>query len=466
LQEQPVFSVDASRTRPDEFEIRLKDAVVFAQPVVVADVRRLNSALAGGHALLAQLANPAADGSIELQIAFFAGECLEMGEVEIGVDEYVENAIAKIERSKDGFKGERLYRRLDQLCCFRQGDSEFFFLTAGPAIDRALKIKPAPKEALEESTEAEESEESEADIAPDAVIGGATQMPKPEPTRKNSFCVTGDGIRFVATETGLPDGKSIFTITRLTKGSNEPDRALRLAKGRLAFVDWTQAGRIQILARAQMTALTKDGGSYLKKWDEFGDLEGDLLLKHAREVGALQYCEMKQNRDGTVSVRIAQAPDSAWSALDAGGVPEVEVVLELPDYLKDESLPFKEFVGGIEKEEEDKTPHGKNEGRQREKPFFKVSDFDAASRTITLATESIPTESGTLILSLAGEIAQIKRRMAARRAILEGRAVNPQLGLLIEEKGEIAPTRRPQRVRPLTAFVREKIVVDYRHRAN
>ena len=158
-----------------------------------------------------------------------------------------------------------------------------------------------------------EEEESEVDAEPDTVLGDATQMPKPEPTRKNSFCVTGEGIRFVATETALPDGKSIFTVTRLTKGRNEPDRDLRLAKGKLAFVDWTQAGRIQILAKAQITALTKDDGSYLKKWDEFGDLEGELLLKHAREVGPLQYCDMKQNRDGTVSVRIAQAPDSAWS---------------------------------------------------------------------------------------------------------------------------------------------------------
>ena len=461
LQEQPVFSVGASLTRPDEFEIRLKVSVVFVQPVVDADTRRLNSELAGGRTILAQLANPAADGSIELHIAFFTGERLEMGEVEIGVDEYVENAIAKIERRKDGFKGERLFRRLDQLCCFRQGDSAFFFLTAGPAIDGALKREPTPKEKAkevpEEGNEAEESEESEVDAESDTVPGEATQMPKPEPTRKNSFCVTGDGIRFVATETALPDGKSIFTVTRLTKGRNEPDRALRLAKGKLAFVDWTQAGRIQILAKAQMTALTKDDGSYLKKWDEFGDLEGELLLTHAREVGALQYCDMKQNRDGTVSVRIAQAPDSAWSALAASGVPEVEVVVELPDYLKNDCLTFKEFVGGIEKEEEDKKSQRQNEGRQEAKPYFKVSDFDAASKTITLATESMPMESGTLILSLAGEIAQIKRRMTARRSILEGRAANPQLGLLIEEKGKIAPTRKPQKIVPLTAFVRDKI---------
>src|ERR1700738_1083380 len=139
LQEQPVFSVGTSPTRPDHFDVRLKDVVVFLKPVIAADVRRLNSELAGGRDILAQLANPAADGSIELQIAFFSGERLEMGEVDIGVDEYVESAIANIERRKDAFKGEQLYRRLDQLCCFRQGDGVFFFLTAGPAIDGELK---------------------------------------------------------------------------------------------------------------------------------------------------------------------------------------------------------------------------------------------------------------------------------------------------------------------------------------
>lgn len=457
LQEQPVFSVDASLTRPDEFEIRLQDSIVFVEPVVDADIHRLNSELSGGRAILAQLANPAADESIELQVAFFTGECLEMGEVEIGVDEYVENAIAKIERRKDGFKGERLYRKLDQLCCFRQGDSTFLFLIAGPAIDGELKPELAPEEKTKEVSEDEESKESEVDAEPDTVPGDAAQMSKPEPTRKNSFCVTGDGIRFVTTETALPDGKSIFTVTRLTKGRNEPDRALRLAKGKLAFVDWTQAGPIQILTKAQMTALTKDDGSYLKKWDEFGDREGELLLKHAREVGALQYCDMKQNRNGTVSVRIAQAPDSAWIALETGCVPEVEVVVELRDHLKNESLTFKEFVSAIENEEEDKKSQRKKEGRQEAKPYFKVSDFDAASKTITLATESMPMESGTLIFSLAGEITQIKRRMAARRSILEGRAANPELGPLIEEKGKIKPTRPPHKIRPLTAFVREKV---------
>jgi hypothetical protein len=422
LQEQPAFSVDTRLSRADEFEIRLKDTVVFVRPVVAADIRRLNAELASGRALLAQLASPAADGSVELQIAFFTGDCLEMGDVEIGVDEYVENGLEKMGH---GFKGERLYESLGQLCCFRQDEDVFFFLTAGPAIDEELK--------------------------PDAEDG--PREVRTEPTRKNSFCITGDGIRFVATEKTVPGGHSIFVATRLTERRNDPDRALRLAKGRLRFVDWTQAGQVQILAKAQMTALTQDDGSYLKKWDEFGDMEGELLLKQARAVGALQFTDMTQRRDGTVTVRIVEASDSGVTALAKGEVLEVELVDELPDYLLDETVSFKDFASGIESTAEEA---GKREQREA-RTYFNVSSFDKEARSLALKTETLLKPTGTLILSLAGEVAQIKRRMNARQAILEGRSANPQLGLLIEEQGQITRVRERQKIPPLTAFVRKKV---------
>jgi hypothetical protein len=422
LQEQHVFSVDTRPSRADEFEIRLKDNVVSVRPVVAADIRRLNAELASGRAQLAQLASPAADGSVELQIAFFTGDCLEMGDVEIGVDEYVENGLAQMGHS---FKGERLYERLSQLCCFRQDEDVFFFLTAGPAIDEELK--------------------PDAEDAPREV--------RTEPTRKNSFGITGDGIRFVATEKAVPGGNSIFIAARLTERRNDSDRALRLAKGRLRFVDWTQAGQVQILAKAQMTALTQDDGSYLKKWDEFGDMEGELLLKQARAVGALQFTDMTQRRDGTVTVRIVEASDSGVTALAKGEVLEVELVDELPDYLLDETVSFKDFASGIESTAEEA---GKREQREA-KTYFNVSSFDKEARSLALKTETLLKPTGTLILSLAGEVAQIKRRMNARQAILEGRSANPQLGLLIEEQGQITRIRERQKVPPLTAFVRKKV---------
>ena len=273
---------------------------------------------------------------------------------------------------------------------------------------------------------------------------------------KNSFGITGDTIRFVATEKSIPGGNSIFIATRLTKPKNEPDRALRLAKGRLRFVDWTQAGQVQILAKAQMTALTQDDGSYLKKWDEFGEVEGELLLNQARAVGTLQFTDMEQRRDGTVTVRIVEASDLAITTLAENKVPELELVDELPDYLLNENLSFKDFEKGIKVLRISIRRLEKNSYRAKS-GFLCSKNFDKETRSLALKTEILPSVSGTLILSLKGDVAQIERRMAARQAILEGRSANPQLGLLIEEHGKIAQIRVPQNIPPLTAFVRKKI---------
>lgn len=455
LREQPVLSVEADPSRPDEFDIRLKDALVSVRPVADNDVRRLNAELASGRALLAQLVNPAADGSTDLRIAFFTGECLEMGDVDIGVDEYVEDAVAKLWHRKDEFKGERLHNLLDKRCCLRHSDNVYFFLTAGPAIDEVLQPEGADRES-EDGDDASDSGKMELGGGPNPVHGEVTRAQKIAPTRKNSFCVTGNSIRFVATEASLPNNKSIFVTTRLTKAKKGLDRAMRLAKGTLRFVDWTQAGQIQILARAQMTALTQDNGSYLKKWDEFGDLEGELLLGQAREVGALKFSDMLQQRDGTVSVRISGTSDSAVDALVDGRVPEIELVDELPDYLSNQNLRFVDFANGVRQAEEDEKATRKQMQREA-KTYFGVADFDKESMRLTLKAETLPKETGVLILSLSGEIAQIKRRMAARSAIVEGRAANPQLGLLIEERGKITAIRHSHKIPPLSAFVRNKV---------
>ncbi len=129
-------------------------------------------------------------------------------------------------------------------------------LIAGPAIDDILKseLEEKSEEAIEERSEADDAGESEGKLSQSI---GKDSVPIKAPNRKNSFCVTGNGIRFVATETPLSHGNSVFIATRLTKTRNEQDRAVRLAKGKLKFVDWTQAGQIQLLAKAQISALTK-----------------------------------------------------------------------------------------------------------------------------------------------------------------------------------------------------------------
>jgi len=440
LTEQPVASVSVSLTRPDEFEIRIKDTTIIVKLVEKTDVRRLNNELVTGKAMLAQLANTAADGSIDLQIAFFTDE-REMGDIEIGVDEYVEDGIEKINRRK--LTGMTLYNYLKDRCCFFCGDDVFFFISTGHAIDDVLKQ--------------EEMENIKAGSAP-----------RPDSIRQNSFCVTGNGIRFIASEM-TQDGKSIYIPSKLHKIKNRADKALRLARGKLKFIDWTKAGQIQALTKAQLSFLIKDQSSYLKKWDEFGDTEGALLLERARKVDVLHYCDSQQTREGYVSVRICQAPNSAFELLEKGTIEEVENVDEIPDYLENKKMTFAEFSGGIERSaEKDKILGEKSKEKKKKKKhiYFNIKGYDKTTKTLTiydkeskslgLETKNLPS-SGKLILSLAGEIAIIKRRMSSRKAILEGRSANPQLGLLIEEKGEIRQIRTLPKIKPLTAFVKNNI---------
>lgn len=453
LKEQPVFAVEYSRFSAEAFDIRIKDSMITVKPNAKADLIRINFELASGRSILAQLENPASDGSIELKIAFFTGDCVEMGDMDIGVDEYIENAIAKIERRKDGLKGEYLYRLFDKSFCFHQGDNSFFFLTAGAAIDEALRDETDPV-GIDSQTQEEENinddvVDVDGDVDPVAFFREATKMQKHSWNGKNSLGITGDGLRFVATETQVTGTQTIFIATRLTKRKNEPDRAVRLAKGKLNFVDWTKAGQIQTLAKAQMTALTSEEGSYLKKWDEFGGLEGEQLLKRARKIGALRYSDPDYKKNGSVVVRISEMTDSVLTALNAESTWDAEITDNIPDYLNNESLTFNEFINGLEEK------FGKTKGEKT--TSFKVVNFDEASRSITLETDTLLPNSGILLLSLTGNIAQVKRRIVARRAILEGRSANPQLGLLIEENGQIAQTRQLQKIKPLTAFVRDKV---------
>lgn len=459
LPEGPVFSVSPCATRPGEFELRVKDALIFAKPVSDADGRRLTRELATGCANLAQLANPARDGSVELQVAFFAGDCRDMGSVEVGVDEYVEEMYAAITRSHNPLSGPPLYEAIAQRCCYFHGDQPYFFFFAGPAIDDALRSEGNQETGQEPEVSEGEDNADGSDFYNDEQVNTTLDSSscRPEPTRTNSLCIIGDGIRFVATEAVRPDGKPIYLVTQLTKNKGDPDRALQLAKGKLTFADWRQAGEIQMLTKAQMLALTRGDGSYLKRWDEFVAIEGEIVLARARKIGTLQYADMTPNRDGTVTVRLVQASDSALDALAAQEVESLELADGLPEYLTNTNLTFIHFAGVIEKEAENAAFVGKHASQRKEsKPHYDVADYDEITRTLTLKTESLPC-SGTLIPSLAGQIAQIKRRLFARKAILEGRAANPQLGPLIEEKGVIAQIRTPGKIKPLSAFVTDKV---------
>ncbi len=442
----PVAAVDPLPA-PAEFGLRLADRYLTVRSLDVGAAIDLNAELSLGRALLAQLSDAAPDGSVELRVAFFTGSTLDMGEVEIGVDEYVERRARRMDR--------RSFRNLSgwlegQFIYVADGVS-YYFLSAGPVIEAAISEAAEPDSAENPADLPVDSDGDEATTT-EATIGRGPRAPR---TIKNSFLLHGSAVRALATATPIPDGRVIHVASRLTKAGPEPDRNLRLAKGRLAFVDWTRAGQVQILAEAQLASLMQDESSYLRKWDEFGDLEGELLLKQARAFGTVRFADPVANRDGTVTTRLVDAPDEAFAALLGDAVESVELVKCEPPYLANPSMTFADFSRALAEESDRTKRRDRNQDPSRG-THLQVVRFDNETRSVTLDIDQLP-PSGMLVLSLQGEVTQIRRRQSARKAILEGRSANPQLGPLIEEKGEITSLRSPQKVTPLTTFVRGKV---------
>ena len=404
---------------PNVFNLFTSKLVIPVTPNVLALSQQLNSTLSTGRTILSQLSNLALDGSAELDIAIFAGPLIEMGDLEIGVDDYVKKRVEELEKGRD------VYSWLQETFNYEFDGNTYFFLTAGPAIEDEISGNVVDQE--------------ERDHYNQKLV---------KPNFANSFCVTGRRAKFVGTSTSVSIGsssKSIYVASRLSLLMGNRDRAIRLAKGQLKFRDWTRTGQIQLLAEAQLNSLTSSESSYLRKWDEFGALEGELFLRRNRKFGALKYQNGVANLGGTFSVHLIDANEFAIEQLSIRGFEdELQFAETIPGYIEDSNLSFSEFSSDLLSRKEESLSR------------IEVVNFDRYNRTLTLAVENL-SSAGVLVLSIAGETTQIRRRAKARKLVVEGRSANPQLGLLIEQGAIVNTLRSPQRIKPLTAFVRGKV---------
>ncbi len=414
----PCITAIVPSALPNVFDLVLATAIVPVSPIELKKVRQLNQLLGMGRALLAELADPAADGSAELKIAFFPGAILDWDELEIGADEYVEQQSGNFGQ----FARRDVQQWLADECMITVGGESFFQLSAGPAIEEELE---------------------------------SIDRPDLSASVSESFCIVGQTIRFIATLKSLEGGPEVFVISKLTKKRGGTDGSVRLARGTLRFTDWTRTGQVKLLARAQLEHLAADRSSYMRRWDEYLNLEGESFLKDIRAFGVITYSTANSLRNETVSVRVEDASEVALERLGKMERDDaLSCVDEIPSHLVDSEMTFVDFCTEIRRTERAKLALG----IQSQTGFDRlpVDDWNRETKTLRLRTEMLPTE-GRLVLATRGQSAQIKRRLEARDAVLQGRTANPQLGLLIEDGGQPTSLRSPQKVKPLSAFVREKV---------
>ncbi len=401
----------------------------------------LNFHLKRGCAHLAEVMQVAKDDSTLVKIIFFNGEIVEIGDVEIGIDERIESTA---KRNGIRFNGaEELGSVLNDKCKISVRGEDFFLLMSGPSAKADF----------------------EADI-PEDEYSPDSQAVVQEKYRE--FSIYGERVRIPVERRNVDKSKDIYFATKAVfKDNQNSEGSLRLARGSVQFSDYTKTGRIRALAAGAMSQLTKETGSYLKQWDEYGAIEGEMLLARAKAVGRIDYHGTEQTTKG-VKFFVSSIPDG----LSEGD--EIEITSEEPLYLKNPDLTWEAYSKALEEEFTSKKELKKNNVKLT--PTEKAAEMETVAESennarqsiyapilklsknsIELDLPSVPSGPMFLILSINGDKIQIERRMRARSAILEGRCANPLLGLLIEEGGTLPNIQRVTKLKPLTSFVREKI---------
>lgn len=383
----------------------------------------LNFHLKRGCAHLVEVVQVAKDGCVLVKIIFFNGEILEIGDVEIGIDERIESTA---KRNGIRFSStEELGSVLNKKCQISVGDEDFFLLMSGPAAKADFETG---------NQEDEDSSESQAIVL----------------EKYREFSISGERVRIPVERRSIDKSKDIFFATKAVfKDNQKSEGALRLARGSIVFCDYTRTGRIRALAAGAMNQLTKETGSYLRQWDEYGAIEGELLLARAKAVGRIDYHGTEQTTKG-VKFFVSSIPDQLMEG------DEIEITYDEPLYLKKPDLTWEDYSKALEDEFITKKDHKKN-NTDNEVASIYAPILTLSNKSIELDLPSIPAKQMLLILSINGDKIQIERRMRARAAILEGRCANPLLGLLIEEGGILPNIQRVTKLNPLTPFVKEKI---------
>ena len=409
--------------------------LISGKKVTLVKVKKRQERLGLAHHLkrncahLVDITQTASDGSLYLYVVFFNGSILDMGEVNIAISDHMLEVAKKQKIRKKSI--EELCQFVVEACSIRGAlyhEGEIYFPVLANNADGYLwsdKDQAGITEA--ETSTAVDSDNKE--IAEDG--------------DNRAFTLLGERLSISIQRSRFGDGEVLEATKIRNRWVQNASGAVRLAKGTLKFLPFNKAERLRTMAVNAMEKLIADDSSYLKTWDAYGTLEGELVLKQARAVGVIEF---ERSEVGANSIKMF-TKDPIPEALGENG--QIELTTEIPAYLKDLDMTWDEYCQLLQQSKADNTASRTTAERT---DILKIS-----THHIELKLGVKPDETLRGILSISGETVQVERRMAARKKILEGASANPLLGLIIEENGGPPVPKRGPGLEPLTPYVREKI---------
>lgn len=410
--------------------------------------------------------------AIELGISFFNGEVIDFGELDISLDGVILRQAAKLDF------GESFSDVNDTLlsgCQLLQDDldPDYFYLPAmlgNAAFDELNRVHELLK--IEQQSQTDDIDES---ITYDERLSNQQSL-------VHNLVLLGSGFQLAITEQKSIDFNFLVAKKLVQRVNSAPGFAVRLIRAKLKFTDMDNVARLQTLASQQMKELSEKEQGYLNVWDKYGDLEGETLLKKAREVDIIECTPDNSLFDPKEKGLEVSVGRDLRKQLKAGDYLELVDLDSLPNYLANPELSWGDY--STEKLTEyqkkkgispvlapwdtvDKSSDGDdilNKTQEKKKRINKdrmgfdpIKVLKVTADTLIIDIQDIPERAYSFVYSMLGDQVQIERRMSARANIQNGTSAMPNLGALIEEDGILLPRNKKPRIKALTSFVKEKI---------
>ncbi|OLQ79164.1 hypothetical protein BIT28_02180 [Photobacterium proteolyticum] len=413
---------------------------------------------------------------IELGISFFNGEVIEFGELDISLDGVILGQATKLDFG-DNFSD--VHQSLLSGCQLLQDDldPEYFYLPAilgSAALDELNRVHELLK--IEKQNQPNDIKES---ITNDELLDSQQSL-------VHNMVLLGSGFQLAITEQKNIDFNFLAAKKLVQRVNPAPGFAVRLIRAKLKFTDMDNVVRLQTLASQQMKELAEKEQGYLNVWDKYGDLEGETLLRKARDVAVIECTPDNSIFDPKEKGLEVSVGRDLRKLLKAGDCLELVNPENLPNYLAGPELSWSDYSteklveyqkkkgispvlnpwGAVAKPSDDGNDvDDQNEGQEKKKSinnkecmaFDPIKILKVNADTLVIDIQDLPDRAYSLVYSMLGDQIQIERRMSARVNIQNGTSAMPNLGVLIEEDGTLLPRNKKPQIKALTSFVKEKI---------
>jgi hypothetical protein len=260
-------------------------------------------------------------------------------------------------------------------------------------------------------------------------------------------------------------------VRRISQASRRPgDAPVVLLESALSFCDADRAGTFAGEARTQLDHIVADSNSYLELWRKYKELEREVKIEEALELGSFPYdrCNWKPDLEGGVVAEFHLREDTPnlrqqLRALQGAREISLEAGTEVPPELR-----RRPDEGGAdsppEAEAETAPRHGRRRGpRVKETPRFSgradPKGVIPEQYLIRLKPRDVgrrgprPPERGVLYPSLFADKISRARRDRAFDQVRSASGPMPQLGLIVEGQLDLLPTARWPGIDPLALGV-------------